>query len=94
MNAELESIRDAMDKDREGGRDEDLARSLADAYIAANSAEFVDLAGKTLQECVEAVDVFRNAGWEEMQWCVEAWLLHKFLPQHIGGETQAQVRIN
>lgn len=93
MNADLEAIKDAMDNEREGGRDQQLARTLADAYVAANPDDFADLDGKTITECVEAVDVFRNAGYEEMLWRVETWLLHKFLPQHIGGETQAQVRI-
>lgn len=93
MNADLEAIKSAMDKDREGGRDQELARTLADSYVAANPDEFTDLTDKTLSACVEAVDVFRNAGYDEMQCRVETWLLHKFEPQHIGGETQAQVRI-
>ncbi|SPX87715.1 hypothetical protein [Mycobacteroides abscessus] len=93
MNADLEAIKSAMDKDREGGRDQELARTLADSYVAANPDEFTDLTDKTLSACVEAVDVFRNAGYDEMQWRVETWLLHNFEPQHIGGETQAQVRI-
>lgn len=93
MDADLEAIKNAMDKDRPGGRDRDLAVTLADAYVTANPGTFTDLDGKTLIECVEAVDVLRNAGWEESQWVAEAWLLHKFESQHIGAEFQAQVRV-
>ena len=89
MNSELEAIRDAMDKDRPGGRDRAGARDLAEAYIAAHPDEFTELAAKPFEEVVEAVDVFRAAEFETEHWRCEAWLLHLFPePQVIGGELQ------
>ncbi|QNJ59242.1 hypothetical protein SEA_MRMIYAGI_27 [Mycobacterium phage MrMiyagi] len=93
MNSELAAVGEAMNPNREGGRDTTLARSLADAYVSAHPEEFADLEAKTLKECVEAVDVFRNTGWDEARARTELWILHKFEFQTIGGEAQAQVRI-
>ncbi|AYN57977.1 hypothetical protein HWB90_gp027 [Mycobacterium phage Fowlmouth] len=93
MNPELAAVDEAMDPARPGGRDVVLARSLADQYVSNHPEEFEGLTDKTLKECVEAVDVFRNAGWDEMRARADLWILHKFEFQVIGGETQAQVRI-
>ncbi|WP_166905907.1 hypothetical protein [Mycobacterium sp. DL440] len=89
MNAELEAIRDAMDKDRPGGRDREVARNLAEAYIAANPDEFVMLQTMTVETLVGTVEVFRANGDEQSQWLAEAWLLHLFpTPQQVGGNLQ------
>ncbi|BBU22174.1 hypothetical protein [Mycobacterium xenopi] len=93
MNTELEAIRDAMDPDTGGGRDEQTARQLADEYVANHSAEFAAFPSMTVQQLVEAVDVFRAANMLEDQWRVETWLLHRFEPQNIGGPAQPQVRV-
>lgn len=89
----LEAIRDAWDKTTGDGRDEDGARKLADAYVAAQPDEFTELAGMTLEQCVQAVEVFRNAQMADSQWRVETWLLHHFAPQNIGGAAAPTVRI-
>jgi hypothetical protein len=47
----------------------------------------------SLEECVNAVSVFRQAGMAEEQWRVETWLLHRFEPQNIGGPVKAKVRV-
>ncbi|CQD07347.1 hypothetical protein BN970_01385 [Mycolicibacterium conceptionense] len=91
-NEELIAIRDAMDNS-EGGRDEELARQLADDYVAANPDQFTSLAEMSIEQCVAAVDVFRAAAMEDDQWRVETWLLHHFQPQTIGGPVTAQIRI-
>jgi hypothetical protein len=93
MNADLEAIKEAMDKATGDGRDHSEACTLADAYVAAHPEQFTDLAAMPLDKCVTAVDAFRAAGMDEAQWQVEAWLLHRFLPQNIGGTAQAAVRI-
>ena len=85
MNADLEAIRDTME-DKET-RDRAAARDLAEAYIATNPDEFAELSAKSFEEVVEAVDVFRDAGFETERWRCEAYLLHLFPePQTIGGE--------
>lgn len=48
----------------------------------------------TLDQCVQALGVFRRAGMEDEQWKVETWLLHRYEPQNIGGPIQAKVRIS
>ena len=53
----------------------------------------ITLDGHVIEECVNAVSVFRQAGMAEEQWKVEVWQLHHFEPQQIGGPIQAQVRI-
>jgi hypothetical protein len=70
-----------------------VARELADAYVEAHPELFVSLREMTLEQCVAAVDVFRGAGMETELWNTEAWLLHRFEPQNIGGKAEAQVRI-
>lgn len=93
MNADLQAVKDAWDKDSGGGRDEDKARELADAYVEAHSDEFEPLRDLSLDECVKAVDVFRAAGMETDQWRIEAWLLHAYEPQNIGGTYEAKLRV-
>lgn len=93
MNAALEAIKDAWDKNTGNGRDEDGTRAMCDAYVEANPERFTELANMTLEECVQTVSVFRDAGMEQSQWEVEVWLLHHFEPQTIGGPLQARVRL-
>lgn len=93
MNADLEAIKDAWDKETGDGREEDKTRELADSYVDANSEQFEALRDLTLEDCVKAVDVFRAAGMKDEQWRVEAWLLHAYEPQTIGGTYQAKVRL-
>ncbi|MFV8049719.1 hypothetical protein [Mycobacterium sp. 48b] len=90
---ELDAIILAMDKDREGGRDQALAVSLADAYVAAHPDTFTFLQGMNIEACVGLVDVFRGAGDLRSLFLVETWLLHCYPPQNIGGEYVAQVRV-
>ena len=93
MNAELEAIKDAWSKETGAGRDEEGTRALCDAYVEAHPERFTELANMSLEECVQALSVFRAAGMEGSQWEVEVWLLHRFEPQSIGGPLQATVRI-
>lgn len=76
-----------MDKDRPGGRDRAYARELAEQYITDHPDEFTELQAKPFEEVVTAVEVFREAEFDN-DWCrCEAWLLHLFPePQVIGGE--------
>lgn len=95
MDTELQAIRDAMDKGEDGqARDHERAVALADEYVAAHPEKFEKLREQTSIECVQAVDTFRAAGWEEDLWLVETWLLHRFNPQVIGGVTGATVRMS
>jgi hypothetical protein len=93
MNAELEAIKDSWRKDTGEGREEERTREMCDAYVEAHPDLFTELAGMTLEECVQALSVFRSAGMEESQWNVEVWLLHHFEPQNIGGPVSAVVRL-
>lgn len=91
MNPELEAIRDAMDK--ETGRDTERAVALSDAYVAAHPDQFASLTGLDMEQCVAAIDVFRAAGMDEDLWRVQAWILHRFEFQTIGGPVTARVRV-
>jgi len=93
MNAELEKIADAWDKNTGDGRDDKGTRALCDAYVAAHPDEFTELATLSLEDLVTSVSTFRNANLEESQWRVEVYLLYKFAPQQIGGEYQPQLRV-
>lgn len=98
MKAELEAIKDALDKGENGEeRDYDLATQLSNDYVAANPDEFdADLRAKGLEGAegiVSMMDVFAEKGMEEWYWRCQAWILHTWPPQRIGGEYQAQVRI-
>lgn len=93
MNSKLQEIRDAWDKTSGDGRDENRTRELADAYVAAHPEEFTELAELTQEQCVQSLEVFRNAHLTESEWRVQTWLWHHFEPQNIGGVATAVVRI-
>lgn len=96
---ELGAIRDAWSKDSGKGRDEELARKLADSYVKAHSDEFSKLSELEIDQCVQLVDLFREGAekglpdMEDSLLHVETWLLHKYEPQDIGGPVKAKVRI-
>jgi len=97
-NEDLAAIEEAWDpgdpetKNVDSKRDEAKARQLADDYVEAHPDEFVNLKDRSLEDCVKMVDVFRAAGLEEERLKVEAWLLHRFEPQNIGGTYEAKLR--
>jgi len=93
MIEELEQIKAAWSKDEAGGRDEALARELADEYVKENPVLFSSISQKSLEELCADVEAFRNANMEEEVWKIETWLLHRFEPQNIGGIYQPQVRV-
>lgn len=92
MDAGLEAIKDAWDKNTGDGRDEG-ARKLADTYIAEHPEKFVGFKDLSIEQLVQAVDVFRAANMEQQQWEVEAYLLSRFEPQNIGGAYNPQLRL-
>lgn len=67
-------------------------RSLADAYVAEHPDEFKELSGLSIEQLVQAVDVFRAAGLTESLQRVETWLFHHFEAQNIGGPASVTVR--
>jgi hypothetical protein len=85
----LQEIEDAWAK---GEGEIEKVRSLADAYVAEHPAEFTELSNMTLEQLVQAVDVFRAAGLTESLQRVETWLWHHFEAQTIGGPATVQVR--
>lgn len=91
MNDELQAIKDAMDK--ETGRDYAGAVALADAYVAAHPELFTGLDQFDLPLLVELLSKRRNSGDDEGAWNVQAWILHRYAPQSIGGEYKAEVRL-
>lgn len=93
MDKQLQAIRDAMDKTTGDGRDELLARALADKHVAANPGLFGRFKDMSIHDCVRAVEVFRDAGMPDEEQLVETWILHHFNPQDIGGAASATVRI-
>lgn len=93
MDKELEAVKDAMDKSTGDGRDRDKAVQLADAYVAAHPETFAGLDKFDLPLLVELVSQKRNAGDAQGEWELEAWLLHAYLPQEIGGEYRPQLRV-
>lgn len=90
---DLKNIRDAMDENTGDGRDHPGAIALADECVAKYPDVFSSFKDMTLEQCVQAVDVFRAANMFDDQWRVETWLLHNFHPQVIGGGANVQVRI-
>lgn len=97
MIDELQAIKDAVsptDENTGEGMDHAGARTLADTYVAAHLDEFVKFADSSVVELVAMVDNLRNLGWEHELWLAETWLLHKFEPQNIGGETAPQLRLH
>lgn len=93
ITPELEAIRDAIDKNRVGGRDRDLAVSLSDDYVIANPSDFTLVENMEYEQAVALAEVFRDGGQEREHWTIEAWIFHKFEKQNIGGKYQAQVRV-
>lgn len=92
MNEQLEAIKDAMAKDTGEGRDHGLAVELADAYVDAHPDLYAGLDKVSLPVLVKVVEEHRNNGRDEDAWNIEAWLLHQYAPQNIGGEYTAEVR--
>lgn len=91
MDAQLEAIKAAV----EGG-DLDSARTLSDAYVDANADVFTGWESKSVDGetgLVANCDVYRAAGRDDDLWQTEAWLLHRFLPQNIGGAAVVQIRV-
>lgn len=93
MKAEFAAIYDAWNPDTNGGRDENLTRSLSDQYVADHQADFDGYAQMSIESLVTAVDTFRAAGLEDDQARVEVWLWHHFEPQNIGGIYQPAIRV-
>lgn len=79
MNNKLQAIRAAWAQPR----DEELARELANEYVAAHPAEFARFEQMTRTDCVQSADAARASGTEEDVWRVETWVLHRYPPQHI-----------
>lgn len=88
MDPDLVAIQTAVETG-----DLDTARTLSDTYVTANPSYFTDQANMTIDECVAGVDAFRAAAMDTNQWQMEAWLLHHFEPQDIGGTYQPVIRI-
>lgn len=93
MDADLEAVKNAWDKSTGDGRDEARTRELADAYVEAHPDEFASLRELSLEDCVKAVDVFREAGMDTEVARIDVWLWHHFEPQNIGGTAAPTVRI-
>lgn len=87
MNQQLEAIKIAMDD-----LDFNAARALSDTYVAAHPEEFTEYADMAIESVVQAVDVFRAAGMVDHQYRAEAWHLHTWEPQTIGGGFQPSLR--
>lgn len=91
MDAQLEAIKTAV----EAG-ELDTARTLSDEYVSANPDVFNGWEAKTVDGdtgLVANCDVYRAAGRDEDLWQTETWLLHRFMPQNIGGAAVAQIRV-
>ncbi|AVO21432.1 hypothetical protein PBI_NILO_34 [Mycobacterium phage Nilo] len=91
MDSQLEAIRDAASPGP--GRNLEQARDLADAFVAAHPELYPGWEDKTVHEAVSAVEILRAAGLEEEAWRAEAWILHRWEPQNIGGPAQATIRV-
>lgn len=83
-NAKLQKIKDAWDKEVGPGREEERTREQARAYVKAHPAEFTELEQLTEDEAVKALEVFRDAGYEESEWRVQTWLFATYPPKQIG----------
>jgi hypothetical protein len=90
----LAEVHAAWDKTEGEGRDEDLTRSLADAYVEEHPDEFTELSSLSLEDLVKALDVFRAAGLTESVQRIDCWLWHHFEPQNIGGPAAVTVRVS
>src|SRR5690242_15927800 len=98
MKQELLAVKAAMER-----CDFATARDLATLYVNAHPDEFTDYydmvassvnESEALAKVVAAVDNLRNAGLLEHQMRAEAFHLHRWHPQNIGGHMGAgpQVR--
>lgn len=87
MENDLQAIKDAYEAE-----DWDEARTLSDAYVSANTDAFNDQRTMSVDQCVALIDTYRTLGMETNLWVMEAWLLHHFEPQDIGGTYQPAVR--
>ncbi len=104
MDASLKAIKDGWEKrDARGTRsstgkadlaDDDKVRSLADKHVKANAKDYAGWENLSLETLVKTVDEAREVGDEEKLWKVEAYLLHKFEPQNIGGTYEPKLRIS
>lgn len=92
MDADLQAIKDAWDKNVGDGRDEG-ARDLAKAYVKDHPEKFAGLEHFGVPMIVELLSKRRNEGDEQGTWEIEAWLLACVPPQNIGGEYHAEVRL-
>lgn len=92
MNKELEAIKDAWSKTTGDGRDRGTTVKLCDAYVAAHPELFAGLDKIDLPILVQLLSSRRDAGDDEGAWNIEAFLIHRFEPQQIGGEYKATVR--
>lgn len=79
------------------GRLAEEMQSLCDAYVAAHPEQFdpaqVSFTNLSKDEVVEALTVFRSAGFEEEQWKLEVWQWHHWERDNIGGQVQTRIRI-
>jgi hypothetical protein len=104
MDASLKAIKDGWEKrDARGQRsstgkadlaEDDKVRGLADKHVKANASEYAGWENLSLEALVKTVDEARAAGDEEKLWKVEAYLLHKFEPQNIGGTYEPKLRVS
>jgi hypothetical protein len=92
MNADLEAIKDAWDKNTGDGRDEG-ARDLAKEYVLAHPELFAGLEHFDVPTLVQLLSSRREAGDEEGTWNIEAWLLACVPPQNIGGTYKAEIKL-
>lgn len=82
---EVEAVFDAFDKETGDGRDYDTTVDLAQAYVADNQEKFSHLEDQSLEELVKALEVFRDAGFEEHWKLIQVYLWAEVPPQNIGG---------
>lgn len=90
MNAELEAIKNAWDKNTGDGRDEN-ARELAKAYVSAHPEIYTGLERFSVEQLVSLLSQYRDSGDHEGEWNIEAYLLACVPPQNIGGEYHATI---
>lgn len=95
MHEKLQAIKDAWNKEIGEGRDVETANQLSREFIAENPERFVDISTMPLEGekgIVHALEVFREAGFEEKEWEIQAWLFGEVPPQNIGGNLGQQVK--
>jgi hypothetical protein len=93
VNADLEAIKDAWDKNTGDGRDDEGTRALAVKYVKAHPELTEEMHDWTLERIVQAMSVFSAAGYDEKYWALEAYQLAKFPPQQIGGEYHVEAKL-